>query len=100
MQDEFKHKDDHDILIVLVSEVRQLRADWKEYKDNNTARMLRLELEKFDSKDFSDRWGRQINANTDDLEALNNWKSKVMGALIVINILFTLVFGYIINKIP
>ena len=45
-------KNDHDVLVALYVEQRQMKADIKELKDNTNGRVHDLEQEKADNKDL------------------------------------------------
>ncbi len=55
------HPNDHDLLIELRTEMRGLRIDVNNLTNTTTEKVKELELTKFDSKTFTDTWGREIH---------------------------------------
>ena len=74
--DTMEFKSDHDILVTLVEQVKQVREDIKDLKEGTTIRILSLERDKADRRDVE---LLQIKVNKDiemRMEKLENWQSE------------------------
>lgn len=91
-----EHSNDHDILITLVSEVRQTRLeikevkeDIKELKDNVASRVETLEKDKLDRLEFE-----ESHKDHETRIRLNEQKIYwASGALVIIQLIIGLVFS-------
>lgn len=76
---------DHDLLIELRTEMRNIRADIKELKDGTAKRIDDLEKEKADKKELQtvqDKLNEDIETR---IRVLENWRMYSLGATAVIS---------------
>lgn len=113
-------QNDHDAIVTLVSETRQLRTevreiktDIKDVKTNVSDRVRDLEQEKLDKVEAErlqaladeehDKLWAAIGKQGETIEALVQWKSTARGIIIVLGIfgpiLSAIVTAYLIEKI-
>lgn len=85
---------DHDLLVELRTEMKGVRADLREIKDNTTSRLSLLEQDHITVKEFSDHENRLRTIEDKRLAKIENKLAYWAGALVVINLLA----GYLITK--
>lgn len=99
---------DHDILITLVANMKELRIkqadNHKEIKDELTelkngyaTRLEKVEMSKFPSVDFIQFRNSEFAPLTGRVKRLENWQNTIIGGLIVLGIVLGVV-EFIINK--
>jgi hypothetical protein len=87
---------DHDLLIELRTEVRGMRSDIRELKDNTAERLTGVEhqvneLEKNKASKFD------LGATNERLDRVATRQNLMIGGLLVINILLPFIFKYLFN---
>lgn len=85
---------DHDLLIELRTEVKNISKDIKEIKDNTASRLSALEQDKVTQKEFTDHEARLREVEEKKIPAINNRLSYWTGGLAVAQA----VIAYVISK--
>jgi hypothetical protein len=75
----FEFKNDHDVLVAMYVEVKQLKTDVREMKDNTNGRVMELERDKANAKDLEElqKGYEKVQARVSSLE---NWRWYLLGA--------------------
>lgn len=82
---------DHDLLIVIKTQLDQVKTDIKEIKDNTAVRIAALENEKVE-KEIFDRHAKENHASIQDhekrIKRLERYGAFAAGILVILQIIF------------